>query len=26
VVMTQGKFEILKEIDDGHEQAELARA
>ena len=26
VVMTQGKFEILDEIDDGHEQAELARA
>jgi trans-2,3-dihydro-3-hydroxyanthranilate isomerase len=26
VVMTQGKFEILGEIDDGHEQAELARA
>ncbi len=26
VVMTQGKFEILAEIDDGHEQAELARA
>ena len=26
VVMTQGKFEILKEIDDTHEQAELARA
>src|SRR5215217_4341740 len=23
VVMTQGKFEILHEIDDGHEQAEL---
>ena len=26
VEMTQGKFEILGEIDDGHEQAELARA
>ncbi|HSK64834.1 MAG TPA: PhzF family phenazine biosynthesis protein [Pyrinomonadaceae bacterium] len=26
VVMTQGKFEILDEIDDSHEQAELARA
>jgi trans-2,3-dihydro-3-hydroxyanthranilate isomerase len=26
VVMTQGKFEILDEIDDGHEQAEFARA
>jgi len=26
VVMTQGKFEILNEIDDGQEQAELARA
>jgi len=26
VVMTQGKFEVLDEIDDGHEQAELARA
>ena len=26
VEMTQGKFEILAEIDDGHEQAELARA
>lgn len=26
VVMTQGKFEIKAEIDDGHEQAELARA
>lgn len=26
VVMTQGKFEILAEIDDHHEQAELARA
>lgn len=26
VVMTQGKFEILAEIDDGQEQAELARA
>src|SRR5689334_24288991 len=26
VVMTQGKFEILDEIDDTHEQAELARA
>lgn len=26
VVMTQGKFEVLNEIDDGHEQAELARA
>ena len=26
VVMTQGKFKILDEIDDAHEQAELARA
>jgi len=26
VVMTQGKFEILAEIEDGNEQAELARA
>lgn len=26
VVMTQGKFETLAEIDDSHEQAELARA
>ncbi|MEO7971581.1 MAG: PhzF family phenazine biosynthesis protein [bacterium] len=26
VVMTQGKFQILAEIDDGQEQAELARA
>jgi trans-2,3-dihydro-3-hydroxyanthranilate isomerase len=26
VVMTQGKFQILDEIDDSHEQAELARA
>jgi trans-2,3-dihydro-3-hydroxyanthranilate isomerase len=26
VVMTQGKFQILDEIDDAHEQAELARA
>ena len=26
VVMTQGKFEVLNEIDDGQEQAELARA
>ena len=26
VVMTQGKFQMLDEIDDGHEQAELARA
>ena len=26
VVMTQGKFEIKGEIDDGHEQAEIARA
>jgi trans-2,3-dihydro-3-hydroxyanthranilate isomerase len=26
VVMTQGKFEILAEIEDGQEQAELARA
>jgi len=25
VVMTQGKFEIRGEIDDGHEQAEIAR-
>lgn len=26
VVMTQGKFETIDELDDGHEQAELARA
>ena len=26
VVMTQGKFQILDELEDGHEQAELARA
>ncbi|HEY6233457.1 MAG TPA: PhzF family phenazine biosynthesis protein [Pyrinomonadaceae bacterium] len=26
VVMTQGKFEITAEIDDAHEQSELARA
>lgn len=26
VVMTQGEFQVLKEIDDSHEQAELARA
>ena len=26
VVMTQGKFQILSEIDDGQEQAEIARA
>lgn len=26
VVMTQGKFQILDEIDDSHEQAEVARA
>jgi trans-2,3-dihydro-3-hydroxyanthranilate isomerase len=26
VEMTQGKFQIVDEIDDGHEQAELARA
>lgn len=26
VVMTQGKFQILDEVDDSHEQAELARA
>jgi len=26
VVMTQGTFQILKEIDDAHEQAEVARA
>jgi trans-2,3-dihydro-3-hydroxyanthranilate isomerase len=26
VVMTQGKFEILHEVDDSHEQAEIARA
>jgi len=26
VVMTQGKFEITNEIDDAHDQAELARA
>ena len=25
-VMTQGKFEIINEIDDAHEQAEVARA
>lgn len=25
VEMTQGKFQIISEIDDGHEQAELAR-
>lgn len=26
VVMTQGKFQILNEVDDAHEQAEIARA
>ena len=26
VVMTQGQFEILGEVDDSHEQAEIARA
>lgn len=26
VVMTQGQFEILDEVDDGHDQAEVARA
>ena len=26
VVMTQGKFEILGDVEDGHEQAEIARA
>ena len=26
VVMTQGKFELLGEVDDWHEQAEIARA
>ena len=26
VVMTQGKFEIMDEIDEAHEQAEIARA
>lgn len=26
VVMTQGKFQIIEEVDDAHEQAELARA
>ena len=26
VVMTQGKFEIIEELDDAHEQAEVARA
>ncbi|HET6974715.1 MAG TPA: PhzF family phenazine biosynthesis protein [Pyrinomonadaceae bacterium] len=26
VVMTQGNFQIIKEIDDAHEQAEVARA
>ena len=26
VVMTQGKFEILEEVEDAHEQAEVARA
>jgi trans-2,3-dihydro-3-hydroxyanthranilate isomerase len=26
VVMTQGKFEVLDDVDDGHEQAEIARA
>ena len=26
VVMTQGKFKILNEVDDGHDQAEVARA
>ena len=26
VVMTQGKFEILDDVDDGHDQAEIARS
>jgi len=26
VIMTQGNFEVVGEIDDGHDQAELARA
>jgi trans-2,3-dihydro-3-hydroxyanthranilate isomerase len=26
VVMTQGRFEVVGEVDDGHERAELARA
>lgn len=26
VVMTQGQFEILNEVDDGHDQEEIARA
>ncbi|HSL53632.1 MAG TPA: PhzF family phenazine biosynthesis protein [Pyrinomonadaceae bacterium] len=26
VVMTQGKFQVISEIDDAHEQAEVARA
>src|SRR6185369_6305054 len=26
VVMTQGKFEVISEIDDPHEQAEVARS
>lgn len=26
VVMTQGRFEILNEVDDGHDQAEIARS
>lgn len=26
VVMTQGQFEIIDEVDDGHDQAEIARA
>lgn len=26
VVMTQGQFEILNEVDDGHDQAEIARS
>ena len=26
VVMTQGQFQILDEVDDGHDQAEIARA
>jgi trans-2,3-dihydro-3-hydroxyanthranilate isomerase len=26
VVMTQGEFQVVKEIDDAHEQAEVARA
>jgi trans-2,3-dihydro-3-hydroxyanthranilate isomerase len=26
VVMTQGQFEILDDVDDGHDQAEIARA